>query len=96
MSSQHRRSVQPGDRDLRTTTLNGTHAMGGWAGTISFPIAFAGTPVVMLTQLAGSTSFGRTIQLGVRDLQSGSFTYRGSPGHGTFTWFATGPSRGNV
>lgn len=84
---------KPPSENLRNITLVGTHAMGGYAGTISFSKKFAGTPTVMLTSLAGSTEFGRTIHLGVRSRFSGSFTYRGSPSHGTFGWLAHGPLR---
>lgn len=83
-------------RSLQKVTYQGTHGMGAASGygTITFPGAkFTGTPVVMLTPLAGSSAFGRTIHLGVRTRWSGSFSYRGSPSGGTFSWLATGSSR---
>lgn len=85
-------------QDIQT----GTHAMGGYGGTITFPRAFSGTPVVMLTPIAGSigaigslTAYvtPQTIPLATTGRFSGSFTYRGSPGAGTFDWAAIGPRR---
>ena len=83
-------------RSLQQVTLRGTHAMGAASGygTVTFPGAkFTGTPTVIVTPLAGSTAFGRTVQLGVRTRWSGSFSYRGSPSGGTFNWLAVGSSR---
>ena len=78
---------------LRTDIQHGTHAMAGYAGTITFPRAFAGTPSVVMQLLTGSESFGNLEPLKTPAVFSGSFTYAGSPGHGTFTWQAIGPSR---
>ena len=77
-----------GIRSLRA--YQGTHAMGGYAGTISFPARFTGTPAVMLGPVAGS-ALGQTVPLGVRFRNSGSFSYFGSPRAGTFAWLAVGP-----
>ncbi len=81
------------DSQTRTDIQHGTHAMAGYAGTISFPRGFAGTAIVSLQLMAGSESFGNLEPLKTPSLFSGSFTYTGSPGHGTFSWQAVGPAR---
>ncbi len=71
----------------------GTHAMGGGAGTITFKHgAFQGTPVVILQPIAGFTlsGGGTAAFVQVRSRFSGSFTYFGTPRHGTFQWLAVG------
>lgn len=68
---------------------SGTHAMAGYAGTISFHRKFSGTPIINTTVVAGSP--GRNSG-GVRVISrySGSFTYYGSQRRGTFNWLAFG------
>ena len=71
----------------------GTHAHGAYGGTITFPHgAFLGTPIIVMQPLAGYTQSGggsRT-EVQVRSRYSGSFTYYGTPRHGTFQWVAIG------
>jgi hypothetical protein len=85
-----RRDFNPDYSNSRIRTQRGTHAMGGFAGTISFGQKFSGTPTVLVAPLSGSSSFGNTISLRAPTIHSGSFTYIGSPGHGTFNWVAIG------
>ena len=70
----------------------GTHAHGAYGGTVTFKHgAFLGTPTVILQPLAGYVPLGGgTQQLQVRSRYSGSFTYYGTPRHGTFQWVALG------
>jgi len=78
---------------LRYITQAGTKGAGApCRGTISFRKAFAGTPVVILQKIAGSSIWGRTQNLDVISRYSGSFTYKGSPTAvgGTFAWLAYG------
>lgn len=70
--------------------LTGTHAMSGIGGTISFERKFSGTPTVMLSNLDG-TALGLIQPLRTPTVNSGSFTYHGSAGRGTFSWTAIGP-----
>lgn len=79
-----------GPDNMSLLFLRGTHACGGKAGTVTFPVSFRGTPTVVLMRLAGSSRMGRVIPLGVTTRQSSQFTYLGSPGYGTFAWFAYG------
>lgn len=71
----------------------GTHAHGAYGGTITFRHgAFPGTPTIMLQPLAGYTQGGGGTHtpVQVRSRYSGSFTYYGTPRHGTFQWVAIG------
>ncbi len=86
-----RRLLEKSSQQKGFTTQVGTHAMGGYAGTITFPAAFTGTPTISLQILEGSSSFGRNGRLRAPSVFSGSFTYAGSGGHGTFSWLAIGP-----
>lgn len=86
-----RRRRERSDRSLRFDMQAGTHKS-GVAGTVSFKdFKFAGTPTVVLTLLAGTTRWGRASPFKVANRYSGSFTYAGSPGGGTFNWLAYGP-----
>ena len=93
MPSREEMFLQPPYQALRTTLQSGTHAMAGYAGTVSFPIKFAGTPTVVVSVLEGSSVFGRAAPLKTPSRFSGSFTYKGSGRGGTFTWMAQGPVR---
>jgi hypothetical protein len=71
----------------------GTHAHGAYGGTITFRHgAFVGTPTVLIQPISGYTLGGGGTQLfpQVRSRYSGSFTYYGTPRHGTFQWVAIG------
>ena len=97
MAQRHER--RPARRQLRQQTLSGTRAAGAnYGGTVTFPAAFSGTPVVVMTTIYGSLGAMGTGYFGHRSLRvssafSGSFTWRGSPRHGTFGWIATGQAR---
>ena len=67
----------------------GTHAMGGYGGTVSFLRKFSGTPTLILSKLDG-TALGLIRPLRTPTVNSGSFTYHGSAGRGTFAWTAIG------
>ncbi len=73
---------------------SGTRAMGGAAGTVTFRHGpFLGTPTVLLQELRGSTSLGNPRRVIVVSRFSGSFTWAGTPRHGTFQWFAVGSAQ---
>jgi len=98
---EQRREWKPDFATSRLDIQMGTHAMGGVGGTISYPRGFSGTPTTMLTPLGGSIGAvgslaayvtPQTIPLSLTGRYSGSFTYRGSPAAGTFSWLSIGPS----
>lgn len=91
--TSHRRELDPSDSMLKTQILRGTHAMGGNAGTIPFPTYFSGTPTVTATIMAGSSRMWTVEGFRTPQVNSGSFTYRGSAPFGTFAWTAIGPRR---
>lgn len=95
MSRRSRRTLEPRSSVLSSVIQTGTHAMGGKAGTVSFPMKFAGTPTVMLTETARRwPSVGSLpAPLLVVSRYSGSFTYRGTYTGGTFQWLAAGRIR---
>lgn len=65
--------------------------MAGFAGTISFKHgAFPGTPNVFLQEMRGTLSLGAPRRIVVVSRYSGSFTWAGSPRHGTFGYIAFG------
>lgn len=80
-------------RSLRKVD-HGTHAHGAYGGTVTFKHgAFLGTPIILLQPLAGYERVGypgSVFILQVRSRYSGSFTYYGTPRHGTFQWVAIG------
>ena len=81
-----------GLRSIRTIQ-HGTR-VGAFAGTVSFPRSFVGTPAVVLTPIGrGQVNTGGTVRP-VRTVNrySGSFTFAGSPRVGTLQWLAIGSS----
>ncbi len=86
-----RRLLEPSSQQKGLFIQTGTHAMGGNAGTITFPQKFEGTPSITTELIQGSSGFGRNEPFRTPSIFSGSFTYMGSPAEGTFAWTAIGP-----
>jgi hypothetical protein len=85
-----RRLLEQSSQQKGLSIQTGTHAMGGYGGTVSFKEKFEGTPSLTLSLLDG-TAVGLIRPLRTPTVNSGSFTYHGSAGRGTFAWTAIGP-----
>ena len=80
-----------GLRSIRTIQA-GTR-VGAYAGTVTFPRSFVGTPAVVLTPIGRGQflSGGGTVRpVRIVSRYSGSFTFAGSPRPGTMQWLAIG------
>lgn len=71
-----------------TRALGANVGFGGKTGTVSFPTRFPGTPQVLLSIMAGSSSLGRSETLRAVRAVSGSFQWRTTGSAGTVAWSA--------
>ena len=74
-----------------TRALGAGVGQGGKIGTVVFPTRMQGTPVVLLSKMAGSNSIGRVQPLRVQRVVSGSFQWQTTGSAGTFNWMALSP-----
>lgn len=74
-----------------TRALGAGVGQGGKIGTVVFPTRLQGTPMVLLSKMAGSSSVGRAMPLRVERVVSGSFQWRTTGSAGTFSWIAFSP-----